>query len=75
MNKSVEDGKQLADVLVIGGGPAGAWAAWSAAAQGASVSWRIKAIWAQAARRHRAGRIYYTCRRTASLGSRLCSRG
>ncbi|GAB7056290.1 MULTISPECIES: FAD-dependent oxidoreductase [unclassified Paenibacillus] len=37
MNKSVEDGKQLADVLVIGGGPAGAWAAWSAAAQGASV--------------------------------------
>ncbi|GBF78436.1 hypothetical protein PA598K_07080 [Paenibacillus sp. 598K] len=25
------------DVLVIGGGPAGAWAAWSAAAQGASV--------------------------------------
>jgi succinate dehydrogenase/fumarate reductase flavoprotein subunit len=26
-----------ADVLVIGGGPAGAWAAWSAAAQGAKV--------------------------------------
>ena len=26
-----------ADVLVIGGGPAGTWAAWSAATQGASV--------------------------------------
>lgn len=25
------------DVLVLGGGPAGAWAAWSAASQGAKV--------------------------------------
>lgn len=33
-----DDGYQLtADVLVIGGGPAGAWAAWSAASQGAKV--------------------------------------
>jgi len=31
-------GKELTvDVLVLGGGPAGAWAAWSAASQGASV--------------------------------------
>ncbi|KOP65078.1 pyridine nucleotide-disulfide oxidoreductase [Bacillus sp. FJAT-18019] len=29
--------KLTADVLVIGGGPAGAWAAWSAASQGAKV--------------------------------------
>ncbi|RTE03544.1 FAD-dependent oxidoreductase [Paenibacillus whitsoniae] len=29
--------KRQADVLVIGGGPAGAWAAWSAAQQGAKV--------------------------------------
>ena len=34
-----ENGLSLAvDVLVIGGGPAGAWAAWSAAAQGARVA-------------------------------------
>ncbi|REK65643.1 MAG: pyridine nucleotide-disulfide oxidoreductase [Cohnella sp.] len=35
---SRHDGWRLAaDVLVIGGGPAGAWAAWSAASQGAKV--------------------------------------
>ncbi|MFD2334249.1 FAD-binding protein [Cohnella sp. GCM10020058] len=35
---TIEPGTTLtADVLVLGGGPAGAWAAWSAAAEGASV--------------------------------------
>lgn len=29
--------QQVTDVLVLGGGPAGAWAAWSAASQGANV--------------------------------------
>lgn len=32
-----QDMKLTADVLVLGGGPAGAWAAWSAASQGAKV--------------------------------------
>lgn len=32
-----QDVKLTADVLVLGGGPAGAWAAWSAASQGAKV--------------------------------------
>lgn len=32
-----QDVRLTADVLVIGGGPAGAWAAWSAASQGAKV--------------------------------------
>lgn len=32
-----EELKLVADVLVIGGGPAGAWAAWSAASKGAKV--------------------------------------
>nr|WP_236343380.1 FAD-binding protein [Paenibacillus plantiphilus] len=35
---AVEQGQQAtADVLIIGGGPAGAWAAWSAASHGAQV--------------------------------------
>ncbi|AJY75868.1 FAD-dependent oxidoreductase [Paenibacillus beijingensis] len=35
--KSKSDLQLTADVLVLGGGPAGAWAAWSAAKQGAKV--------------------------------------
>lgn len=38
MSVTIESATTLtADVLVLGGGPAGAWAAWSAAAEGASV--------------------------------------
>lgn len=40
-----------ADVLVIGGGPAGAWAALSAKKTGQRLSWWIKVIAAQAGRR------------------------
>lgn len=32
--RDIADLSLVADVLVIGGGPAGTWAAWSAAAQG-----------------------------------------
>lgn len=35
--RDIADLSLVADVLVIGGGPAGTWAAWSAAAQGANV--------------------------------------
>ncbi|MDZ7958030.1 MAG: FAD-dependent oxidoreductase [Aulosira sp. DedQUE10] len=36
-SNNISDLNLVADVLVIGGGPAGTWAAWSAAASGANV--------------------------------------